>query len=431
MSDILRQTIQKNRAGACIALPSVCSAHGDVLTAALLLAKENDQPLIIEATSNQVNQNGGYTGMRPADFVAFVRQIADKTGFEHSRIIFGGDHLGPQVWRAQPVEIAMEKAKVLVAEYVKAGFTKIHLDCSEGCLGEPAQVEDTTSAARAAQLAAICEEHAPDPDKISYMVGTEVPPPGGARGVGEETIHPTTPDNAKTTLLAHFTAFDAAGISAAKSRIAALVVQPGVEFSPSHIDHLPKGGNAGLRAMLAPYEGVCFEAHSTDYQHPQAYKDLAEMGFAIHKVGPALTFAYRQAIYALDGLLSTLQPDTRTVAHLPDVMENLMQENPDHWVRHYHGDAQVLRLLRHYSYADRIRYYWAQPQAEAAVLELLRTIDAAHIPEPLWMQFFGAETCARAAILLQAGYTSTESRILAEIQTALAPYFFDYQGKSA
>ncbi|MEE9452832.1 MAG: class II D-tagatose-bisphosphate aldolase, non-catalytic subunit [Paracoccaceae bacterium] len=431
MNNILRQTIQKNRAGACIALPSVCSAHPDVLAAALLLAKENDQPLIIEATSNQVNQDGGYTGMRAADFVTFVRQIADKTGFEQSHIIFGGDHLGPQVWRAQPAEIAMEKAKVLVAEYVRAGFTKIHLDCSEGCLGEPAQVDDTTSAARATQLAVICEENAPNPDKISYMVGTEVPPPGGARGADEEIIHPTTPDSAKTTLLTHFAAFDAAGISAAKSRIAALVVQPGVEFSPTHIDHLPKGGNAALRAMLTPYEGVCFEAHSTDYQHPQAYKELAEMGFAIHKVGPALTFAYRQAIYALDGVLNTLQRDTRAVASVADVMENLMQENPDHWAKHYHGDARVLRLLRHYSYADRIRYYWTQPQAETAVLDLLRAIDAADIPEPLWMQFFGAETCARATILLQAGYTPAKSRILAEVQTALAPYFFDYQGKSA
>ena len=422
MSDILRQTISDNRGGEVVALPSVCSAHPDVLTASMLLAKSVNRPLIIEATSNQVNQDGGYTGMRAADFVAFVHVISDATGFARDQIIFGGDHLGPQVWRAQSADIAMAKAEVLVEEYVRAGFTKIHLDCSEGCAGEPAQVDDCVSAERAARLAAVCERTAPDAEKLSYMVGTEVPPPGGARDEEETVIHPTEPEAAKTTLLAHFAAFKEAAIPTACDRIAALVVQPGVEFSPADVHHLPKGGNPELRAVLDGFDAVCFEAHSTDYQYPDAYKNLAEMGFAIHKVGPALTFAYRQAIYALDAMLDLIEGDSRTTPSVPKVMEDLMLENPSNWVSHYHGDDSYIALLRHFSYADRIRYYWAQPAAQSAVTDLLEAIDAADIPAPVWMQFFGNETLSRSINLTK--YGQAKSIILAEIQVALAPYFF-------
>lgn len=201
---------------------------------------------------------------------------------------------------------------------MQAGFTKIHLDCSEGCAGEEAQVGDELSASRAAQLAAICEEYAPDPSRLNYIVGTEVPPPGGARDlVKEHAIEPTPPERAVRTLHMHFDTFSALGLHAAKERICGLVVQPGVEFSPFHIDHLPEQDSTALRAALDPFRNVVFEAHSTDYQRSSAFPRLADMGFAILKVGPALTFAYRQAIYALDHMLDWLEEDRRTAPKLP------------------------------------------------------------------------------------------------------------------
>nr|HQU69975.1 class II D-tagatose-bisphosphate aldolase, non-catalytic subunit [Albidovulum sp.] len=190
----LRALIARNRRGSGEAMPSVCSAHPDVIAASLLLAEELDRPLLLEATSNQVNQFGGYTGMRPADFIAFSRRISAGLGISPDRLLFGGDHLGPQAWRSEPADSAMAKARDLVAEYVKAGFTKIHLDCSEGCAGEPAQVSDLVSAARAAELAKVCEAAASDPEALSYDYGTEVPPPGGARAEeGGQGIAPTRP----------------------------------------------------------------------------------------------------------------------------------------------------------------------------------------------------------------------------------------------
>ena len=44
--------------------------------------------------------------------------------------MLGGDHLGPYVWRAEPADEAMAKARDLVRDYVAAGYTKIHLDAS-------------------------------------------------------------------------------------------------------------------------------------------------------------------------------------------------------------------------------------------------------------------------------------------------------------
>ena len=197
----LPQLIQSNLQGSAACSPSVCSAHPDVLAASCLLAKAYDRDLIIEATSNQVNQFGGYTGMLPADFIASVQRIAESVDYPTERIVFGGDHLGPQVWRKESADSAMGHAKAMMEAYVKAGFTKIHLDCSEGCAGEPAQVSDAVSAERAAALAVVCAEHAPDPLLLSFVVGTEVPPPGGARPEDEhDGVQPTTAQAAITTL---------------------------------------------------------------------------------------------------------------------------------------------------------------------------------------------------------------------------------------
>ena len=135
MVEVLRDIISRNRAGEAVAIPSVCSAHPDVLRASLALAKRLGQPVVIEATSNQVNQDGGYMGMVPSNFIDYVHEFADEVGTDRETIVFGGDHLGTQSWRDQSPEAAMEKAKGLVADYVAAGFEKIHLDCSEGCAG--------------------------------------------------------------------------------------------------------------------------------------------------------------------------------------------------------------------------------------------------------------------------------------------------------
>jgi D-tagatose-bisphosphate aldolase class II non-catalytic subunit len=423
MADILRDIIRRNRAGERIAIPSVCSAHPEVLRASLMLARALNQPVVIEATSNQVNQDGGYTGQRPADFVALVRRLADQVGLAADRLILGGDHLGPQAWRAGAAAAAMAKARVMVAAYAEAGFTKIHLDCSEGCAGEPAQLGDAVTAARAADLAAVALRAAPDPAALIFVIGTEVPPPGGARMDEAGEIAPTTPASARATLAAHAAAFQGAGIGAALAQIGGLVVQPGVEFSPMAVHPLPMERDPGLVGVLADWPGLCLEAHSTDYQPDAVFPRLAELGFAFLKVGPALTFALRRAVYALDALAG--QMGWREGASLPEVMERLMQADPSHWQQHYHRGSGDLRLARHFGLADRIRYYWPQPEAEAAMAALMRNMGRYDLPDPLLQQGFSGPVIQSAR---QIGGPMPQALVLAEIQAALSPYFWFASG---
>jgi D-tagatose-bisphosphate aldolase class II non-catalytic subunit len=411
----LRDIIARNRAGETVAIPSACTAHPDALEASLTLAEALDQPIVVEATSNQVNQDGGYTGLKPADFIRFVTNIATRAQVSETRILFGGDHLGPQAWRKLPAEQAMQKAHQMVADYAAAGFTKIHLDCSEGCAGEPAQLADAITAARSATLAATALKHAPDPGALLFVIGTEVPPPGGARTDDHGDIPPTTPEAAKATLAAHRDAFAAANIPL--DLIGGLVVQPGVEFSPMEVHHLPLQRDPGLLNALTDWPRLCLEAHSTDYQHPEAYPRLAQLGFAFQKVGPALTFAWREALYALDAIRA--QNGWSTGPSLPDTMEAVMLANPAHWKAHIHGPDQ--RLQRHFGLADRIRYYWADPKAQQAVERLLTDLSNKRLPDPLLLAHFRADEIATARA---SNYPLPRALALARVQTALRPYFF-------
>src|ERR1700722_2399713 len=126
----LLQLLQEHKAGQGVGIYSVCSSHPIVIEAALREAHRWDQYVLIEATSNQVNQFGGYSGMTPADFKAYVGDIAARASPSVDRVLLGGDHLGPNCWRNDTAAVAMERSEQLIADYVAAGFRKIHLDCS-------------------------------------------------------------------------------------------------------------------------------------------------------------------------------------------------------------------------------------------------------------------------------------------------------------
>ncbi|AUT66580.1 D-tagatose-bisphosphate aldolase, class II, non-catalytic subunit [Paraburkholderia terrae] len=361
---------------------SICSAHPWVLGAAMKQALDDDTPLLIESTSNQVDQFGGYTGMKPADFVRFVHLIADRVGLPRTRLILGGDHLGPNAWRSLPAEEAMQRAEALIDAYVSAGFTKIHLDTSMSCAGDPARLSDDVVAGRASRLCAIAEAAAAreaNREKPVYIIGTEVPVPGGA-AEELETVEVTSPDAALDTVAVHRNAWRDRGLDDAWQRVIALVVQPGVEFDHTKVvDYKPELATK-LSRVLEQLPGMVFEAHSTDYQAPEALAALVQDGFGILKVGPGVTFALREALYALADIESELVvPAARS--NLREVVEKVMLAKPGNWEKYYHGDDQEKRLLRTYSYSDRVRYYWADPEIDAAANRLISNLTGIDISE--------------------------------------------------
>jgi D-tagatose-1,6-bisphosphate aldolase subunit GatZ/KbaZ len=365
-------------------IASVCSAHPVVIESALRLAVETGRPALIEATCNQVNQEGGYTGMTPAAFRDFVERIAARVGLDPAKIILGGDHLGPNPWKHLPEAEAMAKAEAMIAGYAEAGFTKLHLDTSMGCAGEPAALDDATTASRAARLARVAERHRSGAAPV-YVIGTEVPVPGGAL---EEldTLSVTEPDAVRATHDTHRAAFAAQGQDAAFSRVIALVVQPGVEFGHSDVVPFRPGKAAALSASLDDLPGLVFEAHSTDYQSGAALAALVAGGFAILKVGPWLTFALREALYGLDAAADVLDGHAPR-GGLMDAMDVVMRSDPGHWARYYEGAPAELWTQRHFSYSDRIRYYWPRREAEAAVAELRSRLAGKRIPAPVMEQY--------------------------------------------
>jgi D-tagatose-1,6-bisphosphate aldolase subunit GatZ/KbaZ len=384
------RTLQENRRGQAVGVYSICSPNRYVLEAGMLQATPDNALLLIESSSNQVNQFGGYTGQNPASFAAFLREVASQMNFPAERIVLGGDHLGPHVWRAESPEKAMAKARDLVRDCVRAGYSKIHLDASMHLAGDPVErnksLADEIVSARAAELCAVAEEAhrgmaVGSPAPI-YVIGTEVPIPGGEQ---LETAAPETtrPQDLARTLETARDAFRAMNLEEAWERVVAVVVQPGVEFGDTSVFAYDHEKAAGLAAFGEKnWQGV-FEAHSTDYQTPEALREMVKDHFAILKVGPWFTFAFREAVFALamieEEWLGWRKGITRSGVR--EELDHAMVTDPAHWKSYYHGEEAALHFARKYSYSDRSRYYWPQPAVQQALQKLLRNL--AENPAPL------------------------------------------------
>jgi D-tagatose-1,6-bisphosphate aldolase subunit GatZ/KbaZ len=407
----LLELAQRHRAGDPVGICSVCSAHPLVLRAALLHAQALGGHALIEATSNQVNQDGGYTGLRPADFRDLVWRLADEIGLSRERVVLGGDHLGPNCWQDDTAQAALVRAAAMVGEYVDAGFRKIHLDCSMACRGDPHALGDEAIAERSASLCVTAEDawRRAGGEPPVYVIGSEVPTPGGA----QEKLHElavTEPRAALATIAAHRSAFARRGLEAVWERVIALVVQPGVEFDhDAVIDYVP--AKARQLAMCLGHEPrLVFEAHSTDYQTQESLAALVRDHFAILKVGPALTFALREAVWALEQIAREWLGDERA----PRVRETVlaaMRADSSHWRRHYHGEGRALELQLEYSLSDRIRYYWPVPAVAQALAQLVASFDDEPPPPALLRQYLPAAhravrrgeipLCARSILIYQ------------------------------
>ncbi len=418
MTHPLDTIVTANRRGEQRGITSVCSAHPLVLEAACERALADGSPLLVEATCNQVNQEGGYTGMTPADFRETVVAIASRVGLAESRLILGGDHLGPSPWQGLPAEEAMARAEAMVAAYAAAGFEKLHLDASMPCADDPEALNDATVAHRAARLATAAEAAAGEGrQRLRYVVGTEVPVPGGAQE-HLDTLAVTDTRDLQATLETHRAVFAEAGLDEAWRRVRAVVVQPGVEFGHTEVVDFEPGAARELSSAIHSWPDLVFEAHSTDYQTPRAYRELVAGHFAILKVGPALTFAMREALFALDRIAEEA-PGVSWPVSLRETLEAEMLAEPRYWAAYYEGDEAQQRFARAYSLSDRSRYYWARPRVAEAVEGLFAALAAAPMPPTLISQYLPGQYAAMRRGELEA---TPQALVRHRIDETLAAY---------
>lgn len=403
MNHQIKNLVKRYKNGEKVGIFSVCTCNSLVIEASMERVMHKDMYLLIESTANQVNQYGGYTNMKPADFASYVYKIAEKINFPKNRIILGGDHLGPLTWTSLSQEEAMEKSKVLIKDYVLAGFTKIHIDTSMPINDdlEKGSFGDDIIAKRAAILCEVAEtaykmllEKNSEAVHPVYVVGSEVPIPGGIQADEEENeiengITVTSKEAFKLTVETFKQKFEEQKIDHAFEHVVAVVVQPGVEFSSENVWRYERDKAKDLSNVVSDYENLVFEAHSTDYQSPKALKQMVEDGFTILKVGPALTFGFREAAFALSKIEEEMfkfnaQTD---VAKFIDVLELSMVKNPENWIKHYSGTPEKIKFARLYSLSDRCRYYMPNELVEYAFDKMIDNLEKEQIPIALISQY--------------------------------------------
>lgn len=419
----LKRIVELQKQGEHVGIYSVCSANGYVIEAALRRGMSDGSCVLIESTANQCDQNGGYTGMKPADFKEFVLGIAGRTGFDRDRIFLGGDHLGPLTFAYKDEPEAMADAEELIRHYVGAGFTKIHIDTSMKVNSDDPDVRlsDEIIAGRGARLAQVAEETyakllESDPEAIPpvYIIGSEVPIPGGAVGGEDDGVQVTRVEDFKNTVAAFEKAFADAGLGGEVwDRVIGVVVQPGVEEKDSGCTEYDREKAKELMASIADYPTLVFEGHSTDYQTKIKLRELIEDGVGILKVGPGLTFAMREAMFALENIEKELLYGTdMEPSRFAETLDEAMLKDDKHWRRHYQGSALEIRMKRKYSFSDRCRYYMPAKEVEEASDRLIGNLRDTGIPLNLLSQFMPIQyTKVREGILENDPVALIEDRI--------------------
>jgi D-tagatose-1,6-bisphosphate aldolase subunit GatZ/KbaZ len=176
-----------------------------------------------------------------------------------------------------------------------------------------------------------------------------------------------------------------------------------------------------LSSALPKHPALVYEAHSTDYQKPAALAEMVVDHFAILKVGPWLTFAFREAVFALSAIEREWLAH-RSGVRLSQVREALdaaMLRNPTYWRSYYHGSENETRVARIYSYSDRCRYYWGDATVQQELARLRANLDTSFPPLTLVSQYLPLQYEAIRAGSLQA---NAEDIIQQHVRTVLRVY---------
>jgi tagatose-1,6-bisphosphate aldolase non-catalytic subunit AgaZ/GatZ len=159
---------------------AACPNSLSVIRAALKAARRCNAPVKFAATLNQVDLDGGYTGLTPSEFVKTINLHAQNLDVV-SPVIIAVDHGGPWLkdihrtgnW---PFSKTMSAVKQSFEAAIKAGYDLLHVDPTvDVTLPRGQNISIETVAERTLELIEHSEKFRRDNNypRISYEVGTE------------------------------------------------------------------------------------------------------------------------------------------------------------------------------------------------------------------------------------------------------------------
>ena len=275
------------------ALPSFCTSNIDVIKTILYFCNVKKLPCLIESTSNQVNQHGGYTKKNPKIFVKEILNLKKKIGFNSKNFFLGGDHLGPLPWKHKKKSIAIKNSISLINEYLDQNYCKIHIDTSIRCKDDK-YIDNEKVLNRSNEI--LNNFRIKKKIKKKFLVlGTEVPLAGSG---DNKKLIPTNKKQISTEVLNIKKMFKKIGL---KNKFFGLVIEPGMKYGHSTIKK-PNFTNFADKRNISIKNNFFYEAHSTDYQPNEVLKQLVKNNFKFLKVGPELTYNYSRSLFFMENI---------------------------------------------------------------------------------------------------------------------------------
>ena len=360
--DILRKMEElKSKTGVSRTLFAACPNSLSVIKASFRAAKRNNAPIYFATTLNQVDCDGGYTGMTQSEFTKILRREAAAVHYEGPYIV-AIDHGGPWLKDKQSIERwsteqAMEGVKKSYEAALLAGYDLIHVDPTVDIFLPKGEIIDIhVVASRTVELIAHAEafRKAHNLPAISYEVGTEEVHGGLA--------DPKTFDTFLTDLKAGLAA---AGLSDVWPCF--IVGKVGTDLHTTTFD--PEVAKE-LTAKVRPYGSYIKGHYTDDVSNPEAYP-LSGMGAA--NVGPEFTMNEYDALAELEQE-EEKQYEAGRIPQLSRITQVLWQQvyESGRWKKWLHGD-EVGKDLREVSPERQLwlvktgcRYIWQKAETLVA-----------------------------------------------------------------
>ncbi len=347
------------------AAPSFCTSNIEVLKIIILYCKRKKLPCLVESTSNQVNQYGGYSGKTPQEFYNDIKKILKQNNFSFKNFYMGGDHLGPLPWKKKNKKTAMNNSVQLINKCLDSNYSKIHVDTSIKCINDKiinhSIIFDRTK--YILQNSKLKKKLS----KIFLIIGTEVP----LSGSNEKGKIKLTQKNQINLEVKKFR--DLLRTLYKKKLKFGLVVEPGMRFMHNSIQR-PNFTNFKPKRKISKKNNFVYEAHSTDYQPLNVLIKLVKNNFKFLKVGPELTYNYSRSLFAMEKIEKKYLKNN--FSKIKDNIMTTMLKDKKYWKEYYSGNNQKIKKLILNSKLDRMRYYLNKHKIRISIIKLKKNINS-------------------------------------------------------